>query len=144
MRELKRGLLGSLLLHLLHTRPSYGYELCERLRAESDGALSFEDSAIYPLLHSFVQQGLVEAYWEEDGPGEASKELPARRGPRRRYYRLTSTGEQALEGARSEWRIFSQAVARMLEATKTTLVILLSSPAVINNIFAGLLQQRSE
>lgn len=143
MQELKRGLLGSLLLHLLHTKPSYGYELCERLRAESDGTLSFEDSAIYPLLHTFVQQGLVEAFWEEDTPGEASKELPARRGPRRRYYRLTSAGEQALQDARSEWRVFSQAVARMLEATETTLTSIFSHPAR-GRVFAGLPHQRSE
>lgn len=137
MRELKRGLLGSLLLHLLSARPSYGYELCERLRTESDGTLSFEDGAIYPLLHTFVQQGLVEAYWEEDSPGTSVTELPARRGPRRRYYRLTPAGEQALQNARSEWRVFSQAVARMLETSDTTLTALLSSPS-LSSAFARL------
>jgi DNA-binding PadR family transcriptional regulator len=33
MRELKKGSLGLLVLHLLFEQPSYGYELCERLRA---------------------------------------------------------------------------------------------------------------
>ena len=32
MREMKKGSLGLLILHLLHERPSYGYELTERLR----------------------------------------------------------------------------------------------------------------
>lgn len=143
MQELKRGVLGSLLLHLLHAKPSYGYELCERLRVESDGTLSFEDSAIYPLLHTFVQQGLVEAYWEKDSPGEPSEALPARRGPRRRYYRLTSAGEQALQDARSEWRVFSQAVARVLETTETSLTAIFSRPAP-GKAFAGPSHERSQ
>jgi PadR family transcriptional regulator PadR len=129
MRELKRGLLGSLLLNLLHAKPSYGYELCERLRAESDDVLSFEDGAIYPLLHTFVQQGLVEAFWEEENIDTLSSTLPARRGPRRRYYRLTPTGENALQTARSEWHTFSHAVARMLEATQTRLNSILGTPS---------------
>lgn len=109
MQELKKGSLGLLLLHLLQRGPSYGYELCERLREQSGGMLSFEDGAIYPLLHAFERQGWVEAFWEEGVPPEA-----ARRGPRRRYYRLTQRGQEALEAALTEWHLFAGAVARVL------------------------------
>ncbi|HEY7348074.1 MAG TPA: helix-turn-helix transcriptional regulator [Ktedonobacterales bacterium] len=115
MRELKKGSLGLLLLHLLQARPSYGYELCERLRDQSGGTLSFEDGAIYPLLHEFERQGLVEASWEEAGaPGLALPTEAARRGPRRRYYRMTPRGQEALQAALSEWHLFARAVARVL------------------------------
>jgi PadR family transcriptional regulator PadR len=116
MRELKKGSLGLLMLHLLFEQPSYGYELCERLRERSEGTLSFEDGAVYPLLHAFERDGLAEGYWEnaEGDEGDATEAAPARRGPRRRYYRLTPAGVAALRGALKEWQTFSGAVGRVL------------------------------
>ncbi|MBF6591429.1 MAG: helix-turn-helix transcriptional regulator [Ktedonobacterales bacterium] len=122
MQELKKGSLGLLLLHLLHERPSYGYELCERLRARSGGTLSFEDGAIYPLLHSYERQGLIEGYWVSDAsaaPTEGqdtthTEAASPRRGPRRRYYRLTPQGAEALKAVLGEWRAFAAGVERIL------------------------------
>jgi DNA-binding PadR family transcriptional regulator len=138
MREFKKGSLGLLVLHLLYERPSYGYELCERLRTRSEGALSFEDAAIYPLLHTYEREGLVAGYWERESDGENEGEgerdvaaaqvgnlgaigaighigkVAERRGPRRRFYRLTPRGVEALRAALQEWQTFSQAVGRIV------------------------------
>lgn len=111
MRELKKGSLGLLVLHLLYEKPSYGYELCERLRERSDGTLSFEDGAIYPLLHAFERDGLAEGYWETEQDTGGIE----RKGPRRRYYRLTGRGVEALRVALREWSTFSRAVGQVLE-----------------------------
>lgn len=125
MREFKKGSLGMLILHLLYERPGYGYELCERLRARSAGTLTFEDGAVYPLLHTLERDGLAEGYWEsatdaEHGAeGEAKGEADGageRKGPRRRYYRLTPNGVQALRSAIEEWSAFSSAVDRVIGA----------------------------
>lgn len=116
-----------LLLALLRERPSYGYELCVRLRERSGGALSFEDGAIYPLLHDFERRKMVEGYWESgatpDGGGQALADSEARKGPRRRYYRLTSGGHAALVASVEDWRAFSEAVARVLAAPDQGLAI---------------------
>jgi len=125
VRELKKGSLGMLLLRLLNEQPSYGYELCERLRARSDGVLTFEDGAIYPLLHDFERRGVIVGYWgadegqHEPTPDLATPEAAApvattERGPRRRYYRLTTEGRAALRASIEEWQTFSQAVQRVL------------------------------
>lgn len=98
-----------LLLHLLYERPSYGYALCERLRERSAGTLSFEDGAVYPLLHTLEKEGLAEGYWETDDDADAG-----RKGPRRRYYRLTPNGVRALREALREWNQFSTAITRIL------------------------------
>jgi PadR family transcriptional regulator, regulatory protein PadR len=122
MRELKKGSLGMLLLRLLHERSSYGYELCLRLRERSDGAITFEDAAVYPLLHEYERRGLLEGYWEtaetaaapdQRDPTRAAAE--ARKGPRRRYYRLTPAGHAALRASIEEWNAFAQGVARILD-----------------------------
>jgi DNA-binding PadR family transcriptional regulator len=112
-RGLKKGSLGMLVLRQLHERHSYGYDLCERLRERSDGALSFEDGAIYPLVHALERDGLAEGYW---GTEEAVDGGDAGRagGPRRRNYRLTPCGAQALRSAIEQWSAFSGAVERVL------------------------------
>jgi PadR family transcriptional regulator, regulatory protein PadR len=122
VRELKKGSLGMLLLQLLRERPSDGYELSERLRARSDGILSFDEGAIYPLLHAYERRGLVLGYWETGDElllaGEASA-MPegsqsTRKGPRRRYYRLTDRGIAALNTSVAEWHSFAEAIGRVL------------------------------
>ena len=115
MREMKKGSLGLLILHLLHERPSYGYELTERLRERSQGDLTFEDAAVYPLLHAFERDQLVEGVWEQD-----DSDAGARRGARRRYYHLTPHGVEALRAALQDWGTFSSAVSRVLGIEKLT------------------------
>lgn len=130
MRELKKGSLGMLVLHLLNERPSYGYEICARLRERSGGTLSFEDAAIYPLLHDYERQHLVEGYWEtgaetatcDDAAGSVPDQpSELRKGPRRRYYRLTDAGRAALRANIEEWNSFSVSVARVLGSATTGL-----------------------
>jgi DNA-binding PadR family transcriptional regulator len=117
MREMKKGSLGLLILHLLHERPSYGYELTERLRERSQGDLSFEDAAVYPLLHAFERDQLVEGVWEQEESGaDGTETVGARKGARRRYYHLTPRGVEALRAALQDWTTFSRAVGRVLGA----------------------------
>lgn len=113
MREFKKGSLGLLVLHLLYESPGYGYDLCERLRARSEGTLTFEDGAIYPLLHALERDGLAEGYWEQAAPTSEPGQAE-RRGPRRRYYRLTPHGTEALRVAIQEWQVFTGAMGRVL------------------------------
>lgn len=112
MREFKKGSLAMLVLHLLYERPSYGYELCERVRERSEGTLTFEDGAVYPLLHTLERDGLAEGYWEAEESEESASSV--RKGPRRRYYRLTPRGVEALRAALQEWSTFSTAVERIV------------------------------
>jgi PadR family transcriptional regulator len=123
MQEMKKGSLELLVLHLLYERPSYGYEICERLRERSDGTLRFEEGAVYPLLHTLEREGLAEGYWEGSAPSPTSGTVATsageeadttRKGPRRRYYRLTPAGVEALRAAVQEWRRFTGAVGRVL------------------------------
>lgn len=119
MREMKKGSLGLLILHLLHERPSYGYELTERLRERSQGDLTFEDAAVYPLLHAFERDQLVEGVWEQDD-ADTGTGTGARKGARRRYYHLTPRGVEALRAAFQDWATFTSAVGRVLGTEKLT------------------------
>ena len=48
---------------------------------------------VYPALGSLEERGFVRSRWERRA------EADAERRPRRRYYRLTGSGESALDGA---------------------------------------------
>ncbi len=102
-RELKRGSLELIVLHLLAPGEAYGYEIVTRLTSESNGALQVTDGTLYPVLYRLERGGLVDVRWE----------TPARGVPRK-YYRLTEAGRAELAELTHEWTAFAGAMARLL------------------------------
>ena len=102
-RELKRGSLELIVLHLLSPGEAYGYEIVSRLTADSDGVLTVSDGTLYPVLYRLERSGFVAVRWE----------TPARGVPRK-YYRLTDTGRQELARLTHEWTTFADAMAKLL------------------------------
>lgn len=103
-RELKRGSLELIVLHLLSPGEAYGYEIVSRLTADSDGVLTVSDGTLYPVLYRLERAGFVAVRWE----------TPARGVPRK-YYRLTDTGRQELARLTHEWTTFAEALTRLLK-----------------------------
>ena len=56
-RELKRGALELIVLHLLAPGEAYGYEIVSKLTAETDGALEVTDGTLYPVLYRLERAG---------------------------------------------------------------------------------------
>jgi len=103
-RELKRGSLELIVLHLLEPGEAYGYEIVSKLTAETNGALEVTDGTLYPVLYRLERAGYVAVRWE----------TPARGVPRK-YYQLTDGGRQELELLRKEWTTFATAMANLLK-----------------------------
>ena len=74
-----------LVLAILDEGESYGYAILKRIDELSGGALEWTDGMLYPLLHRLDRLGYVEARWD----GKEGER-------RRRYYRVTDAGRQAL------------------------------------------------
>jgi PadR family transcriptional regulator len=104
LAQMRRGTLQYCVLSLLADEERYGFDLVRGL-AQMDGMVTSEGT-IYPLLSRLRRDGLVESTWQE-----------SRSGPPRRYYRLTETGRQALEGFKLEWRRFRDSVDHFVERT---------------------------
>jgi len=102
-RELKRGSLELIVLHLLSLGEAYGYEIVTKLAAESDGALAVTDGTPHPVLYRLERAGLVAVRWE----------TPARGVPRK-YYRLTPAGRTELARMTHEWTSFIKVMAKLL------------------------------
>ena len=103
-RELKRGSLELIVLHLLAPGEAYGYEIVSKLTAETNGALAVTDGTLYPVLYRLERARYVEVRWETP-----------ERGVPRKYYRLTDTGREEMERLREEWTTFARAMTKLLK-----------------------------
>jgi PadR family transcriptional regulator, regulatory protein PadR len=101
MTELRRGVLGALVMALLEQRPRFGLELVRDLAA-ADGLLTSEGT-VYPLLNRLRDAGLVTSQWQTEEGDRA-----------RRYYSLTGAGQQNLKDFRADWARFTATVATVL------------------------------
>ena len=98
-RELKKGAAELLLLSVLEARPRHGYELGKLIETQSGGRLVFHLDSLYPLLYRLEERGWIKGTWVEKA-GER----------RRRFYRLTPTGQRVLARQRQTWDEFVEAV----------------------------------
>jgi transcriptional regulator len=100
--ELLKGHLDALVLAALEVEPAHGYAVIQRLRRRSSDVFRLPEGTVYPALHRLERDGLVTSRWTDAG------------GRRRRVYRLTRSGRDALAVRRREWRTFAQAVEAVL------------------------------
>ena len=81
---------------------AYGYQLIQRIEALSGGTLLWNDGTLYPVLHRLEDQGLLSSSWRLSEVGR-----------RRKYYRLTKKGHQALEAEKQQWLTVDALLAQL-------------------------------
>jgi PadR family transcriptional regulator PadR len=99
--QLLKGTTTLLVLTVLRDGELYGYEITQRIREKSGGAFIPSEGALYPALHALEADGALQASWRESD-----------RGPRRRYYKITTSGVRMLEEHAQEWASFSMAMGQ--------------------------------
>ncbi len=95
---LSAQLLDSLVLSVAEGSDTYGYELTRRIRE----CTNVSESTLYPVLRRLLKNGLLESY---------DKEFLGRN---RRYYHITVSGIQALNGYRKDWEEHKKSVESIL------------------------------
>jgi PadR family transcriptional regulator PadR len=96
--ELRRGSVIVAALAQLRTE-HYGYALRKALEEQG---LPVDEDTLYPLLRRLESQGLLVSEWREED----------RR--RKRFYRISRTGQALLERLLAEWRDINAALKRIL------------------------------
>ncbi|QQE81060.1 helix-turn-helix transcriptional regulator [Alicyclobacillus sp. SO9] len=99
-----RGYMDGILLSILSTGDSYGYEIAQRVNHRTEGSLSLKEGSLYPALKRLEAEGWIEGYWGTDKEN----------GPRRRYYKLNEIGKEQLTKIRSEWTAEQRVLSRFL------------------------------
>ena len=93
------------MLSLLEDGPVHGYQIGRLIESRSGGRLAFRASSLYPVLVRMEDRGWIKGRWVE-AQGER----------RRRYYRLTKKGREALEAQKETWSEFTLAVNLVMES----------------------------
>lgn len=102
-KQLLKGTIPMLVLHLLAQADLYGYQLIKSLDQISAGVFTFSEGTLYPVLHTLERDGQLRAYWRESDTGR-----------NRKYYAITGRGRQELAQRLDQWRTFSDAIGAVL------------------------------
>lgn len=98
-----------IILSLLLSGESYGYQILKRVRQVSGGKMEWSSAMLYPVMRRMERDGLTHSDWR------VSKE-----NRMRKYYSLTDLGRQELEIEKERW-ISIQDAFRELWATAEAL-----------------------
>ncbi|GAE29797.1 PadR family transcriptional regulator [Halalkalibacter hemicellulosilyticus] len=94
--QLLKGILEGCILAVISQQEVYGYELSMKLQ---DYGLKVSEGSIYPILLRLQKEKLI--------TGEMRKS-PS--GPNRKYYLLTTEGQEALADFRVNWEALKKPV----------------------------------
>lgn len=100
--QLRKGAAELVVLSILARGESYGLEILEQAGG-SGGVLS--DGTLYPLLTRLEREGKLVARWVMADDAKVP----------RKYYQLSSEGEQLIVEMKRAWTDFSAFVSRMTE-----------------------------
>lgn len=87
--QMLKGILEGCIIHLIGLEESYGYRVVEDLNRFG---FDVNEATVYPILKRLENRGLLEV-----------EKKPSPWGPMRKYYRLSSQGEQEAGQFRQSW-----------------------------------------
>lgn len=105
-KEMNAGIASLVLLSILQKsrQPMYGYQIAKLLEEYSGDTSFMKQGALYPVLHSLENNGLLASIVE-----------PSVSGPPRRYYEITPEGRETLVVWQGVWKQMKSFVDRALK-----------------------------
>lgn len=94
--QMRKGMLEYCILLLLHREASYASDIMQKLK---EAKLIVVEGTLYPLLTRLKNDNLLSYEWVE-----------STQGPPRKYYRLTTQGEEFLLDLEATWDELSDTV----------------------------------
>ena len=93
---MRKGMLEYCIMLLLHRQPSYANDIIAQLK---DAKMIVVEGTLYPLLTRLKNDKLLKYEWQE-----------STQGPPRKYYKLTTDGQEALTQLNVSWEEISRTV----------------------------------
>jgi len=104
-RPVMQGTLDLLILKALAMEPVHAWGIGPRIRELSGDQFNVGQGSVYPAVQRFENRGWVASYWRTTKNNRIA-----------RYYELTATGRQALAQEIAQWRGYTAAIDRVVEA----------------------------
>lgn len=102
--QMRKGTLEFCILLIIARGKVYSSDI---LRELTSANLIVVEGTLYPLLSRLRAGGLLEHSWEE-----------SKSGPPRKYYTLTSKGDEVLSGLRATWKKLSHSIDTLMTSRK--------------------------
>ncbi len=100
---IRKGLLEFVVLSVVSARKVYAADILEILMQTE---FATQEGTLYPLLSRLRREELLEYEWKESDAG-----------PPRKYYQLTSKGEEQLEILNKYWEQLNKTIKKLAKAT---------------------------
>lgn len=97
-----------IILALLLSGESYGYQILNRVRQVSGGTLQWSSALLYPVLHRLEKDGLIRSEWKL-----------SEKGRMRKYYLLTEKGRREFVKEKEHWLNIQDAFKKLLAAAES-------------------------
>jgi len=94
--QMRRGIIEMCILSIIAEEEIYPSDIIEKLRGTH---MIIKEGTLYPLLTRLKNAGLLNYSWKE-----------SKVGPPRKYYHITSTGEEFLTDLKLTWGQLANAV----------------------------------
>lgn len=99
--QMRRGVLEFCILLIINKEPVYVSDILKQLQ-EAD--LLVVEGTVYPLLSRLKSDGLLSYDWQE-----------SKSGPPRKYYSLTSTGQEYLTQLTDVWGTLTTSITSLMQ-----------------------------
>ena len=95
-------LIEFLILSIVDTQDSYGYEISQTIKIVAD----IKESTLYPILKKLEKAGYVTTYSQEF------------QGRKRKYYSITESGKEQLIFLHGEWDSYRDTIDGIIEGRR--------------------------
>ena len=90
--DILRGYTDAIILRQLSQGDSYGYQINKNVSALSGGLFEMKEATLYTAFRRLETAGYIRSYWGDE-----------QSGARRRYYAITSAGQEKLRADQITW-----------------------------------------
>ena len=90
------------ILSLLLSGETYGYQILQRVRRVSGGTMKWSSAMLYPVLRRMEKEGLIRSEWRVSDENRM-----------RKYYRLTDFGRKEFEKEKARWTDIQKALRKI-------------------------------
>ena len=104
-KELVAASTKPLVLGVLSSGESYGYEIIREIRDRSGRQLEWSEGMLYPVLHRMEKEKLIVSTWKV---GE--------NGRKRKYYRISASGKRSMAAEKKQWLAVHNTLGSFWEA----------------------------
>ncbi|MEL6559384.1 MAG: PadR family transcriptional regulator [Bacteroidota bacterium] len=92
----------SIILSILMEGEDYGYEIIRKVKDYSGGKLEWSEPMLYPVLHRLEKNNFISSQWRI-----------LENGRKRKYYKITTEGQELLRSKKEEWTDMILMLAKM-------------------------------